>query len=94
MIMHYNKLPILGVYHATFPIQKGPGASSLNCKKKIPGIIPQKVAFSRRVRSMVESSKLPKSWTLEIQILKLAGFVTKLNNFKFKWLFVFRLSEN
>ena len=43
---------------------------------------------------MGESSKFPKSWTLEIQILKLAGCLQKWKKFKFKWLIVFRSPEN
>ena len=36
---------------------------------------------------MDESSKFPKSWTLEIQIFKLASWMrTKINNFMFQWL--------
>ena len=34
IIVHYNKFPNLGVYHATFPNLKGPRAHSENCKKK------------------------------------------------------------
>ena len=43
---------------------------------------------------MGESSKFPKSQTLEIQILKLAGCLPERNNSMFKWLIVFRSSEN
>ena len=32
-IMHFNKFPNLGVYHANFPNLKGPRAPSQNCKK-------------------------------------------------------------
>ena len=43
---------------------------------------------------MGESSKFPKSWTLEIQNFKTCRTPTKMNRFKFKWLIVFRSSEN
>ena len=34
---------------------------------------------------MAERSKLPKSWIMEGQILKLRLFLQNINNFKFKW---------
>ena len=43
---------------------------------------------------MGESSKFTKSWTSEIQILKLAICLQILTIFKFKWSIVFRLTEN
>ena len=42
---------------------------------------------------MGESSQFPKSWTFEIQILKLARMAIKMDNLKLKWLIVFE-SEN
>ena len=39
IIVHYNKFPNLGVYHATFPNLKGPRAPSRNCKKNPCGLL-------------------------------------------------------
>ena len=36
-IVHYNKFPNLGAYHANFPNLKGPRVPSPNCEKKNPG---------------------------------------------------------
>ena len=41
------------------------------------------------VRYMGESSKLPKSWTFETPILKLAVCLLNIHNIKFKWSIVF-----
>ena len=43
---------------------------------------------------MSESSKFKKSWTFEIQILKLAVCLQSVRNFKFKWSFAQRWTEN
>ena len=37
IIVHYNKFPNLGVYHADFPNLKDPRAASRNCKKSLKG---------------------------------------------------------
>ena len=36
IIMHYNKFPNIGFYHANFYNLKGPKAPTKNCNKKIP----------------------------------------------------------
>ena len=43
---------------------------------------------------MGESSKFQKSWTFEIQILKLALWLQIVNNFKFKWSTAQNWTEN
>ena len=43
--------------------------------------------------NMGESSKFQKSWTFEIQILKLAVCLQSVYNFKFKWSIVQRGTE-
>ena len=43
---------------------------------------------------MGESSKFQKSWTFEIQILKIAVYLQSVNNFKFKWSIAQSWTEN
>ena len=46
------------------------------------------------IKGMSGSSKFQKSWTFEIQILKLAVCLQSANKLKFKWSIVQRGTEN
>ena len=76
-IVHYNKFPNLGVYHANFHNLKGPRAPSQN-RKKIPVMLyllsDNLYTSSTRSASLLQGGTLVDSSSLEFSITKKGQF--------------------